>query len=257
MKIATISFNSLWEDKNANLIEFERLISQLNNKVEFVIFPEMTLTGFSVNNSDLAEDIEDSFSIKKVKQIAIANRVHILFGIMTLIKGRIYNSCVAVNSQGQISGTYEKIHLFTHGGENKLITRGKKIKSLGWKGGWGLSICYDLRFPLLFQRLSEENLVLVNIANWPKLRVSHWKTLLSARAIENQSFMIGVNRVGIDANIIEYEESSYVFSPTGELLEPAEVIGNIKIYHLNVEQALDYRHKFPLRTMKIDEKSDS
>lgn len=252
MRVATISFNSVWEDKEANFREFERLVSLLRNKVEFVILPEMTFTGFSVYNPNIAEEIKDSSTIEKVKQVAISNGVHIIIGLMTVKKGRFFNSCVAVDSRGQISDTYEKINLFSHAGENKLISSGNKVKSLGWPGGWGLSICYDLRFPQLFQRLSENSLVLVNIANWPKLRLAHWKTLLAARAIENQSFVIGVNRIGRDANDIEYEESSFLFSPLGELVDPYEIFSNIKVYHLNLNEALECRQKFPLRTKGIE-----
>ncbi len=247
MKIATVSFNSIWEDKNANLIQFERIINSLKYKADFVIFPEMTLTGFSVSNLALAEDLQNSYSIQTIQKLAKEHQINIVFGLMTSKKGNTYNSCIAVNSKGEIEDNYEKIHLFSYGGEDGLISGGNKVKSLSWEGGWGLSICFDLRFPELYQELSKENLILVNIANWPKARVAHWRALLNARAIENQSFMIGVNRIGIDGNSLEYEESSCVFSPNGEKLVSVAVSDTIKIFDLNIEEAIQYRKSFPIK----------
>jgi len=247
MKIATVSFNSIWEDKKVNLIEFERIIKSLKNKAEFVIFPEMTFTGFSVHNLDLAEDHKNSDSIRIIKNIAKEHQINIVFGMMISKGVNKYNSCIAVNSEGEIEGNYEKIHLFSYSGEDKFISGGNEVKSLSWTGGWGLSICFDLRFPELYQELSKENLILINIANWPKSRVSHWRTLLNSRAIENQSFMIGVNRIGVDGNGLEYEESSCVFSPTGEKIEPFEISGIVKIFDLNFDDATEYRKSFPVK----------
>ena len=160
MKIATVSFNSIWEDKKVNLIEFERIIKSLKNKAEFVIFPEMTLTGFSVHNLDLAEDHKNSDSIRIIKNIAKEHQINIVFGMMISKGVNKYNSCIAVNSEGEIEGNYEKIHLFSYSGEDKFISGGNEVKSLSWTGGWGLSICYDLRFPELYLELSKENLIL-------------------------------------------------------------------------------------------------
>lgn len=247
MKIATVSFNSIWEDKRVNLIEFERIVKSLKNKVEYVIFPEMTLTGFSVSNLDLAEDLKNSDSIRKIKNIALENQINIVFGMMISKGVNKYNSCLAVNSEGKIEGNYEKTHLFSYSCEDKLISGGNEVRSLSWNVGWGLSICFDLRFPELYQELSKENLILLNIANWPKIRVAHWITLLNARAIENQSFMIGVNRTGIDGNGLEYEESSCVFSPNGEKLMSVAVSDTIKIFDLNIEEAIKYRKSFPIK----------
>lgn len=247
MKIATVSFNSIWEDKKVNLIEFERIVKSLKNKVEYVIFPEMTLTGFSVYNLDLAENLTNSDSIKIIKNIAKENQINIVFGMMISKGVNKYNSCIALNNKGKIEANYEKMHLFSYSGEDKLISGGKEVISLSWNGGWGLGICFDLRFPELYQELSKENLILVNIANWPKARVDHWRTLLNARAIENQSFMIGVNRTGIDGNGLEYEESSCVFSPNGEKLESVAVSDTIKIFDLNIEEAIQYRKSFPIK----------
>ncbi|MGE6353873.1 nitrilase-related carbon-nitrogen hydrolase [Flavobacterium sp. NPDC079362] len=247
MKLAVVSLNSVWEDKQSNLKEVERIVASLSLKVDYVIFPEMSLTGFSISNLALAEDLESSSSLIAIQKTAKEHRMNIVFGLMISKNKKIYNSCIAVNNKGEIAGTYEKIHLFSYAGEDELIVGGNQIRSLPWNGGWGLSICFDLRFPELYQELSKENLILANIANWPKGRVSHWRALLNARAIENQSFMIGVNRTGLDGNGLEYEESSCVFSPTGEKLEPLEICEEIKIFDLNLDEAIEYRKKFPIK----------
>lgn len=247
MKVAVVSLNSVWEDKQANLEEVERIVQLLHQKAEYVIFPEMSLTGFSVSNLALAEDLENSDSVLAIQKLAKECQMNIVFGLMTSKQEKKYNSCIAVNAKGEIEGSYEKTHLFSYSGEDELISGGNEVKSLSWEGGWGLSICFDLRFPELYQELSKENLILLNIANWPKARVSHWRTLLNARAIENQSFMIGVNRTGIDGNGLEYEESSCVFSPNGEKLESVAVSDTIKIFDLNIEEAIQYRKSFPIK----------
>lgn len=247
MKVAIVSLNSIWEDKEANLVSVERIVQLVSQKADYVIFPEMSLTGFSVSNLSLAEDFENSNSIQTIQILAKKYQINIVFGLMTFNGEQKYNSCIAVNASGEMIGSYEKIHLFSYSGEDDLITGGSHLKSIDWEGGWGLSICFDLRFPELYQELSKENLILINIANWPKARVAHWRTLLNARAIENQSFMIGVNRTGIDGNGLEYEESSCVFSPKGEKVSPFETFEEVKIFDLNLGEATSYRQKFPIK----------
>lgn len=247
MKLAVVSLNSIWEDKQANLEEVGRIVQSLNQKAEYIIFPEMSLTGFSVSNLALAEDFENSNSIRAIQKLAKEYQVNIVFGLMISKEDKKYNSCIAVNNKGEITGNYEKIHLFSYSGEDSLISGGTELKSIDWEGGWGLSICFDLRFPELYQELSKENLILINIANWPKARVGHWRTLLNARAIENQSFMVGVNRTGVDGNGLEYEESSCVFSPMGEKLEHLETFEEVKIFDLNLDEVIQYRKNFPIK----------
>jgi omega-amidase len=247
MKLAVVSLNSIWEDKQANLEEVKRIVQALNKNAEYVIFPEMSLTGFSVSNLTLVEDFENSNSIQFIQKVAKENQMNIVFGLMISKDDKNYNSCIAVNNKGEISGHYEKMHLFSYSGEHELITGGTQLTSVDWEGGWGLSICFDLRFPELYQELSKENLILLNIANWPIMRVDHWRTLMKARAIENQSFMVGVNRTGVDGNDLHYEESSCVFSPVGEKLEPFEILKEVRIFDLNLHEAIEYRKSFPIK----------
>lgn len=247
MKVAVVSLNSVWEDKVSNLSAVEKAIVSIGSNAEYVIFPEMTFTGFSVANLDLAEDFENSEVIQNVQKLAVKYEINIIFGLLISRGENKYNSCIAIDKNGVLVTSYEKMHLFSFSGEDKLIRSGNEVKSLPWEGGWGLSICFDLRFPELYQELSKQNLILLNIANWPKARVSHWRTLLNARAIENQSFTIGVNRTGIDGNGLEYEESSCVFSPLGELLIPIMIKDSVIIFEINTAEAIAYRSKFPIK----------
>lgn len=247
MKLAIVSLNSIWENKQANLAKVEHIVQIVSQKTDYVIFPEMSLSGFSISNLSLAEDFENSNAIQSIQILAKKHQINIVFGLMTSKGEQTYNSCIAVNASGDIVANYEKIHLFSYSGEDNLITAGKDLKSIDWEGGWGLSICFDLRFPEMYQELSKENLILLNIANWPKTRVAHWKTLLTARAIENQSFMVGVNRTGIDGKGLEYEESSFIFSPLGVQVTPFETFEDVKIFDLNLDEATSYRQNFPIK----------
>lgn len=159
MKLAVVSLNSIWEDKQANLEEVGRIVQSLKQKAEYIVFPEMSLTGFSVSNLSLAEDFENSNSIRAIQKLAKEHQMNIVFGLMISKGDKKYNSCIAINNKGEISGNYEKIHLFSYSGEDELIENGNQITSLSWEGGWGLSICFDLRFPELYQELSDRKSV--------------------------------------------------------------------------------------------------
>lgn len=132
MKVATVSFNSIWEDKEANLIQFERIVKSLKLKVEIVIFPEMTFTGFWLSNLELAEDLTSSFLIKKIKKIAQENQMNIKFGLMTSRGNEKYNSCISINKNGEIESIFDKMHLFSFSGEDHFITGGTNLKSINW-----------------------------------------------------------------------------------------------------------------------------
>lgn len=247
MKIATVSFNMAWQDKELNMIKIEQTLQSIKNKADYVIFPEMTLTGFGFDKMELAENIHSSTLILKLSKLAVENKLNILLGLLSNKQGKFYNSCIGINCKGKLEEVYNKTHLFSFACEDQNISPGKEIVSIPWEGKWGLSICYDLRFPELYQRLSEESLVLINIANWPSSRILHWKTLLRARAIENQSFMIGVNRTGLDGNNLKYEESSLVFSPSGEEISPFYENQDTKIYEVMPNMAVTARENFRVK----------
>ncbi|MGJ0308734.1 carbon-nitrogen family hydrolase [Aliarcobacter cryaerophilus] len=245
MKIALVSLNQIWEDKKSNLDLCEKYIQEASEQnVYLIIFPEMTLTGFSNNINFTAEKFEDSETIKQFSNLAKKFNIAIVFGVVIEDNEKALNKSIFVNNFGNILTNYSKIHPFSFSGEDKYFNAGNKLSVVEFKDFQiGLTICYDLRFPELYSSLAKESDLIVNIANWPVKRVDHWNTLLKARAIENQIFIAGVNRTGIDGNDLEYLESSNIFNPNGEELE-FEKYEDMKIYDIDVNFMKDFKNKF-------------
>lgn len=249
MKIALVSLNQVWEDKSANKVLCYNFIQKaVSHQVDLVIFPEMTLTGFSMAIEKTAENFEDSESLDWFRSIAVKFSINIIFGVVFSYKNRVKNHLILLNKKGEILGNYEKIHPFSYSDENLYFVGGDELViSDFYSTKLGFTICYDLRFPELFQGLSKDCEVIINIANWPKGRIDHWRTLLKARAIENQVFMIGVNRTGIDGNNIEYEKSSMIFTPNGDKLEPVYSNELITIFEFEPLDVIGIRNNFPVK----------
>lgn len=249
MKIALVSLNQFWEDKSANK---KLCITQLDfcksYNLDLVIFPEMTLTGFSMNVKYLAEDIENSETINWFSKQAVYYNVNLIFGVVLKLKNRAKNYLVFVSNNGNILTHYSKIHPFTHSKENQFYDGGNNIKNIEFLNtNLGFSICYDLRFPEIFQALSKKSEIIINIANWPLKRIIHWNVLLKARAIENQVFMIGVNRIGIDGNNVEYEKSSMMFDPNGDNVESIFTNESIDVFEIDSFLVRKIRGDFPVK----------
>lgn len=254
MKVALVSLNQVWEDKKSNLTKIESFLeNQALSEVEYVVFPELTLTGFTMNTVELGEEFDASETITNFKKLAIKFKKNLVFGLITKEKDKYYNSCIAINSDGELKGRYNKIHPFSFSGEDNHFSSGNELVAVDWKGGWGITICYDLRFPELYQALSKENHVLLSIANWPRSRIAHWENLLISRAIENQAFMIGVNRTGTDGNNLEYEKSSFIITPEGEELVAEKTFKEVEVFTIDLDKAYQYRKDFPV---KKDRKTD-
>ena len=214
-----------WEDKAANLAMLEEKIFAIKEKTEVVILPEMFNTGFSMKPEKLAEKM-DGATIQWMKGISAAKKVILVGSVMIEENDRYYNRLIWMLPNAQL-GHYDKRHLFAYANEHEHYTSGHKrfIASVkGWK--INMIVCYDLRFPVWSRQATgvEKNTnqpeydVLLCIANWPARRSHAWKTLLQARAIENQSFCIGVNRVGNDGNNIYHTGDSMVVNPVGDVL---------------------------------------
>ncbi|WP_418179087.1 nitrilase-related carbon-nitrogen hydrolase [Aliarcobacter lanthieri] len=245
MKIALVSLNQYWEDKKSNLVLCEKYIENASKKsVDLIIFPEMTLTGFS-NNIDLtSENFENSETIEKFSNLAKEFNISVIFGVVIKDNKKALNKSIFIDNFGNILGNYSKVHPFSFSGEDRYFNAGNKISIVKYKDlKIGLTICYDLRFPELYSSLAKDCDLIINIANWPSKRVDHWNTLLKARAIENQIFMVGVNRTGIDGNGLEYIESSNIFNANGEKLE-FEKYEDMKIYDVDVKFTKDFKNKF-------------
>jgi omega-amidase len=249
MRLALISLNIEWENKQKNKLKVLDICKSFCKKnVDLVIFPEMSLTGFSMNTSNLAEDEDKSDTIGFFVNLAKEYSINIAFGIILKSNNKATNNLIVINRQGIVSGNYAKIHPFSYSGEDNFFEKGNEAVICNIDGiKCGLSICYDLRFPELFQQLSSGAELIINIANWPKKRVEHWLTLLRARAIENQVFFIGVNRIGIDGNDFEYEKSSVVFSPEGNVTKSIQYGDEVDIVDINIDEVKQYRLSFPMK----------
>lgn len=250
MKVALVSLNQSWENKADNkqkVGETLALIAEHCTNTDLVVYPEMTLTGFTMESQKVKEDELSSETITFFKEQAKKYKVSIAFGVVLSKGEKATNNLVVVSEQGVLA-TYAKIHPFSYAGENDYYQAGDELKKLTIGGATiGLTICYDLRFPELYQAYSKDCSVILNIANWPERRVSHWRVLNKARAIENQVFMIAVNRIGTDGKGLQYVFSSHIVSPYGEELKGTSLSEEVVVYDLNLEEVAQYRAEFPVK----------
>ncbi len=254
LTITTIQSTLHWENKKANLSMFAEKIKGISEKTELVILPEMFSTGFTMEAEKFAEPM-DGESVNWMREMAAMKKV-ILMGSLIISDSepaaggmRYYNRLIWMLPNGEY-GIYDKRHLFAYAGEDKNFTPGSRrlIASVkGWK--INLIVCYDLRFPVWArQSIKDESLeydALICVANWPNRRAQAWRTLLQARAIENQSFVVGVNRVGQDGNGHQYAGDSMVIDPLGEILYHKENIEDVFTITLNKEKLTEVRSKLP------------
>lgn len=267
LTVTTIQTALHWEDKAANLKMFEDKINSIKARTEIVVLPEMFSTGFSMKPELLAEKM-DGPTVQWMKKIAADKKI-ILTGSVIIEdksslndKAAYFNRLIWMLPSGQF-GVYDKRHAFAFACEDEHYSTGNKrlIASVkGWK--INLQVCYDLRFPiwarqaspptppLLVERgsggeVEAEYDLLVYVANWPERRNHAWRTLLQARAIENQCFVIGVNRMGNDGNGIYYSGDSMVVDPLGEVLYQKVHEEDIFTITLQKEKLEEVRTKFP------------
>ena len=248
MKVYCCQLDIAWEDKHANFGKVQRLLERESIPAgSLVLLPEMSFTGFSMDVSKIAEgepEVTDSF----LQTVATRHGIYLIAGLVTQDSaGRGRNEAVYVTPEGDISGRFRKLHLFSPADENIFYHPGSNVVSFDWQGvSVTPFICYDLRFPEVFRAAIDMGSELcVVIANWPSSREQHWVTLLQARAIENQAFVAGVNRCGSDPRN-EYPGRSLIISPTGEIL--AEGAGEETFIgsDLNWAALRHYRECFPV-----------
>jgi predicted amidohydrolase len=216
-------------------------------RVDLCVFPETTLTGFSFPHDDLIELKENSLALDFFSSEAKRRSISIIFGLFLNDRNRNYNSAIIFSRGGELISRYDKIHLFSPGGESKYNIAGNSL-SIGTLEGVtiGLTICYDLRFPELFTSLALTSKVIVNIANWPSKRESHWLNLLKSRSIENQIFIIGVNRSGHDATGEFFAGNSLIYDPWGEEVTPEVSDGIVSVFSIDIDQVEKIRGFFPV-----------
>ena len=255
MKIALIQTSLTWENPTENRSHLSQKINGFMEDVDLIVLPEMFSSGFTMNPKEVAEKM-DGETILWLQHLAKAKNCAITGSLVIEENGNYYNRLVFVYPNGEIK-SYDKRHLFTMAGEDKVYIAGKEKLIIEYNGFRICPlICYDLRFPV-FSRNVEQYDVLLYVANWPKPRVNAWDILLKARAVENMSYVIGVNRVGTDNNNHEYVGHSQVVDFLGNyVLQPQESEG-VFIFELDKKQLtatrgklafLDDRDNFQLTT---------
>ncbi len=255
MKIALIQLDIKWEAKEENYKRTEFFAEKaLREKCDIMVFPEMFNTGFSMNISGIAES-EHGGADSVLSGMALKYGIYIIAGFPIKEpaeeKGR--NMAAVYDRKGRRIAAYTKMHPFSLLDEDKYYAAGRDTVIFDIDGmTCSVFICYDLRFPEVFRKVAGDVKAIFVIANWPASRKEHWETLLKARAIENQCFVIGVNRTGTDGNGIHYPGASSVFDPSGN----AVCSGNEKDEFLSCEfdpaEVIGIRSRFPfLKDMRI------
>ena len=216
LNIAILQANLHWENSSENLVMFDELLQQISEKTDLIILPEMFSTGFSMNAENLAETMNGK-SVEWMKKKAGELESAITGSLIITENGNYFNRLFFVYPDGSYK-TYDKRHTFTLAKEDQTYTAGKERLVVDFKG-WKICplICYDLRFPV-YARNTEDYDVLIYVANWPEKRVNAWDALLKARAIENMSYCVGVNRTGEDGDGYVYNGHSAVYDCLGNAM---------------------------------------
>jgi predicted amidohydrolase len=244
INIGLVQYAPVWENKVESIEKIKKLVDK-NSGIDLLIFPEMTLTGFTMKSDKFAENL-DGPSYLFFSSLARDKKCAVMYGVIEKGKRKNFNTLVHINNQRKVIKTYRKIHPFSYSKENIFYGKGKELITTKVKGiKIGLSICYDLRFPELYRFYAKQKVhLIIDIANWPDTRIEHWRSLLKARAIENQCYVAGVNRVGNDPKL-KYNGFSSVFNPMGKeiiFLENDEKIIEAEIDKFTVD---DVRKKLP------------
>lgn len=241
MKVALVQSSIVWENPKSNRNFYEEKIHALTEQVDLIVLPEMFTTGFTMNPSVVAETMQGE-TVQVLRSLAKAKKCAITGSLIIKEGKNFFNRLVFVFPNGELQ-FYNKRHLFTLAGEDKVYTPGKEkliVDYLGWK--ICPLVCYDLRFPV-FARNTENYDLLLYVANWPKPRINAWDILIKARSVENMCYTIGVNRVGLDSNNLEYIGHSQVVDYLGDsILEPQESEA-VFIVELNKDKMLETRKK--------------
>jgi len=241
MKVALVQTSLTWENPSDNRASLENKISSISQYVDLIVMPEMFSSGFTMNPKNVAETMNGE-TISWLKQMAKSKKAAIAGSLVIEENGNYYNRLLFVFPSGEIQ-YYDKRHLFTLAGEDQYYAAGN-AKLLVEYNGFRICplICYDLRFPV-FSRNTEDYDLLIYVANWPKPRVNAWDILLKARAVENMSYVIGVNRVGEDGNKHEYVGHSQAVDFLGNYIQEPQETEGIFVVELDKEKLLETRKK--------------
>ena len=244
MKISIIQPVILWEDKAGNLSHLDDLILPLHNKTDIVILPEMFNTGFSMDTKKLHEPLNGP-TFQWMKETAERGNFGLCGSYIISGDNSFFNRFVFVSPNNEF-WHYDKRHLFSMAGEDKFFSSGKSKLVFSFRGlRISPFICYDLRFPVWSRNRNDYDLA-IYVASWPHVRISVWETLLKARAIENQCYVAGANRVGEDGNGIMHSGRSSVINPRGEILSYAGQDECSVTADISISELIEFRNKFPV-----------
>lgn len=250
LRIALLQASLHWEDVGANLAMFEEQIRPLSGGAHVIILPEMFTTGFTMNPGPLAEQM-NMRTTRWMRMMADDTGALLIGSFIVRENGLCYNRLVWMEPGGNLQ-MYDKRHLFRMAGEDRTYAPGGN-RLIGTWMGWRICplICYDLRFPVWSRNrcnLADGSLaydLLIYVANWPSARAMAWETLLRARAIENLSYVVGVNRTGTDGNGVPYDGRSTAIGPRGDILISSEAVSVPLIIELSATDLQAHRERFP------------
>lgn len=250
LKITLIQSELHWENADKNLAMFSQKIDDISEPTDIIILPEMFNTGFSMESEKLAETMNGK-SVKWMKEMANKSNAVIVGSLIIEEHEKYYNRLIWADPEGDLH-TYNKRHLFRMADEHEHFNAGNDLLIVHYKG-WRFCplICYDLRFPVWSRNIDENGNTAydcaIYIANWPATRKVPWSKLLEARAIENQCYVIGLNRVGQDGKQIAYSGNSAVINPKGEVISTfPEYENSTQTITISLNELNDFREKFPV-----------
>lgn len=245
MKTALYQMHIEWEDKETNLRKLESgLLQAASEGAELLLLPEMSFTGFSMNTEATGE--KDQTTSQRVRELARRYGIAVGFGWVKDCGEKCENHYTVLDREGNVLSDYAKIHPFSYSGEDLKFRGGNEISRFSVQGiPCSNFICYDLRFPEIFQKASKDAHVIFVPADWPASRSAHWKTLLAARAIENQVYILGINCVG-DIGGLYYSGDSCIVTPDGRVEQMLSDREGILFYDL-YDDVCDYRKRFPVK----------
>ena len=257
MQLVIFQFESIWQNVDASLASlseqfakrFATRVKAINSIPCLVVLPELFASGFSMHPEKFAEERQGKVS-HKLGELAKYYQLEVIAGVAQKQHQEYSNCALWFDANGDLKATYQKQKLFRFVDEHKIYRPGENSVQASLFGFLesGLFICYDLRFPELFRKVAKQTKMAIIVANWPQSRQVHWQVLLQARAIENQIWVLGVNRIGSDGNGLAYAGGSMLFNPKGELIFDAKT-SSVYEYELNLNQMLkevsDYRQSFP------------
>ena len=245
LRVSMVQSHIIWEDRNENLGYYGELLRRISGKTDLAVLPETFSTGFTMNIEPLADEA-DGITVNTIKKWAADYKMAVAGSFIAKDNGKYYNRAFFITPEGD-SLFYDKRHLFQMGHEGQYFTAGDKRLVVSYRG-WNicLLVCYDLRFPVWSRNVNNEYDLLIYCANWPEARKKVWKILLQARAIENMSYVCGVNRVGIDGKGFTYRGDSLIISPKGKKLADAGKREEVtRTVSLSMDEVSELRSKFP------------